>query len=66
MAFESHGTLVSPEAGFNKGATVVVGGTVVVVAMTGAGVVALFVSDVDEHAVSDRARKISKTVRFTC
>ncbi len=66
MAFESHGTLVSPEAGFNKGATVVVDCTVVVVAMTGAGAVALFASGVDEHAVSDSARRISETVRFTC
>ena len=58
--------LDSPEGALRSDATVVVGGTVVVVAMAGAGVVALFVSDVDEHAVSDRARKISETVRFTC
>ena len=66
MVFELHGTLGSPEAGFNKGVTVVVGGmVVVVVAMTGAGVVALFVSDVDEHAVMDSARRRSETRRFT-
>ncbi|MEN9553654.1 MAG: hypothetical protein RLY24_1249 [Actinomycetota bacterium] len=65
MAFESHGTLGSPEAGFNKGATVVVDCMVVVVAMIGAGVVALFASGVDEQAVIDSAKRTTETTRFT-
>jgi hypothetical protein len=65
MVFELHGTLGSPEAGFNKGATVVAGGMVVVVAMIGAGVVALFASGVDEQAVIDSAKRTTEATRFT-
>jgi hypothetical protein len=56
---------VSPEGGFTSGASVVVEATVVVVAITGAGVVSITASEDDEHAVTIRDKRRRDTARFT-
>lgn len=65
IAFESHVTAFSPDAGFNKGAIVVVAESVVVVAMTGAGVVAATFGSVELHALTTRRAQHAEMSRFT-
>lgn len=50
--FESHAIVFSPDAGFTNGAIVVVAWTVVVVAMTGPGVVSALFESAGLHALT--------------
>lgn len=65
MDLESHGMAVSPDGGLSNGAVVVVAMTVVVVAITGAGVVSVTASEDDEHAATINAERRTHTARFT-
>ena len=62
---ESQATTDSPDAGFNNGAIVVVVCTVVVVAMTGAGVVFEPCESAELHALTRKRAQQAKMIRFT-
>jgi hypothetical protein len=64
-AFESQAMAASPEGGFTSGASVVVATSVVVVAMTGAGVVSEAVCDDVEQPPTMRVAATIESTRFT-